>query len=354
MKIVFVVPNMAGGGTERVIALLSNEYVKRGYDVAIMLFAGKDSVYDLDERVEVVSMAGASLGSFKIRVRRLRNMRAYFKKNRGCSIFSFSTIGTGFVVLSTIGLRRNMLVSERIDPDSCDHKAYRNFFYRFAKVLVCQTKDAAESFPRYLRRKAVVIPNPIDSEKLPDVYHGERKKRIVSVGRLERQKNHALLIEAFEEFHVKFPEYTLHFYGKGNLEKELKEMAERKHLSKWIVFHGFCLNVIEEIVDSGMFVLSSDYEGISNSMAEALAIGIPVISTDCPPGGSRAYIEDGKNGLLVPVGNAHVLAEAMERLAENEMLAENLSAEGAKIRKKYPVWKIADKMLQAAEGKRNV
>lgn len=349
MKIVFVIPDMPGGGTERVVALLSNEYAKNGHSVSIMLFAGNQTAYALDKRIEVISMAGASSGSLRIRMKRLKNMRQYFKQNKGCMIYSFSTIGTGFVVLSTIGLSRNMLVSERTDPNSCNHKPYRNFFYRFAKVLVCQTREAAESFPRYLKRKTIVIPNPVDSKGLPEVYRGERKKKVVSLGRLEYPKNQELLIEAFEEFYKKFPEYTLHFYGKGTKESILREMTAKKHLEDAVVFHGFCPDAAEEIVDSAMFVLSSDYEGVSNSMAEAMAMGIPVISTDCPPGGCRTYIEDGRNGLLVPVGDAHALAKAMERVAGDGKLAGKLSVEGAKIREKYPVGKIAEKMLRAAQ-----
>ncbi len=349
MKIVFVIPDMPGGGTERVVALLSNEYAKKGHSVSIMLFAGKQTAYALDDRIEVISMAGASSGSLRIRLKRLKNMREYFKKKKECLIYSFSTIGTGFVVLSTIGLSRNMLVSERTDPNSCNHKPYRNFFYRFAKVLVCQTKEAAESFPGYLKKKTVVIPNPVDSKGLPEVCRGEREKKVVSVGRLEYPKNQELLVEAFEEFYNKFPEYKLHFYGKGSKEKILREMAAAKHLEDAVVFHGFCADVAVQIADSAMFVLSSDYEGVSNSMAEAMAMGIPVISTDCPPGGCRAYIENGRNGLLVPVGDAHALAKAMESVAGDRKLAEKLSAEGAKIRGKYPVEKIAEKMLRTVQ-----
>ena len=98
MKIVFVIPDMPGGGTERVVALLSNEYAKKGHSVSIMLFAGKQTAYALDDRIEVISMAGASSGSLRIRLKRLKNMREYFKKKKECLIYSFSTIGTGFVV----------------------------------------------------------------------------------------------------------------------------------------------------------------------------------------------------------------------------------------------------------------
>ena len=348
MKIVFVVPDMAGGGSERVISLLANEFVKRGISTAILSFAGHQQAYPLDPKVETVSAGDASGGSMKVRLNRLAFMRDYFRKNRDCTIFSFSTYGTGVVVLSTLFMKRNMLVSERIDPRSCDHKAYRDFFYQFAYRLVCQTEEAVTCFPEKIRKKACVIGNPLD-DAVPEPFEGPRRRSVSTIGRLEDQKNHRLLIEAFSIFNRKFPGYTLDIYGKGILEWELKELAKKKGLEKQVVFHGFCSSAREEIRDSAMFVLSSDYEGISNSMLEAMAMGIPVISTDCPIGGSRTSIRDGVNGLLVPMKDADALAGAMERVAGDPDLAQKLSENARKIRRECTVEKIADLFLEAAK-----
>lgn len=97
-----------------------------------------------------------------------------------------------------------------------------------------------------------------------------------------------------------------------------------------------------------MFVLSSDYEGISNSMIEALAMGIPVISTDCPAGGSRMYIKNNENGILVPVGDKKALAEAMMKLAGNPEFAKQLSVNALKVKEQYALEKIADRFLEEA------
>lgn len=347
MKIVFVVPDMAGGGSERVISLLANEFVKRGIETAILSFAGHQQAYPLDSRVETVSVGEASGGNMEVRIRRLRLMRDYFRKNKGCTIFSFSTYGTGFVVLSTLFMKRNMLVSERIDPRSCDHKTYRDFFYRFAYRLVCQTQEAVTCFPKAIQKKACVIGNPLDSA-VPEPFEGTRRKSISTIGRLENQKNHRLLIEAFSIFSRDFPDYTLDIYGKGILEGELKELAREKGLESQVIFHGFCSNAREEIRDSSMFVLSSDYEGISNSMLEAMAMGMPVISTDCPIGGSRTSIQDGVNGLLVPMKDAQALAAAMKQVAKDPALAQKLSRNARKIRSECTVERIADRFLEAA------
>lgn len=115
------------------------------------------------------------------------------------------------------------------------------------------------------------------------------------------------------------------------------------------MWHGFQADVREQIKDAAMFVLSSDYEGISNSMLEAMALGMPVIATDCPIGGSKMYIKDGINGLLVPVGDAQALAAAMDRLAGDAAFARQLGAEAAKVKENLAVSRIADRFLTLSE-----
>lgn len=347
MKIVFVLPDMPGGGSERVVAMLANEFVKRDYQVAILLFAGNQIAYPLDKRVEVVITGQASDGNPVIRVRRILAMRKFYKENKGCYIFSFCVMGTVFSVLAAAGIPHRMLVSERNDPTRIPHQKLRDWAYRKAEKLVFQTEDMERCFSDDIKRKAVVIPNPVSNE-MPDAYTGVRKKRIVSVGRLEPQKNHKLLIEAFAEFVKEFPDYELHIFGVGELERTLKEQVTQLNIQNKVFFRGFSKQVREEIRDSAMFVLSSDYEGISNSMIEALAMGIPVVSTDCPVGGSRAYIEDGVSGLLVPVGDRTALIKAMKKIAEDSEFSTRLSQNATKVKIIYSLSKIADQFLKEA------
>lgn len=346
-KIVFVIPNMTGGGTERVISLLSGEYVKWGIQVAVMQFAGYEHAYELDERVEDFAVAEQSKGNPLIWGRRILAMRRYFKKNPNCHIFAFCVMGAVFSVIATFGMKRRLLVAERNSPDSCNVKKLRNWAYRHAKVITFQTEDGISYFPQDIGRKAVVIPNPIDAD-IPARFEGERTKRIVTVGRLHKQKNQALLLEAFADFKKLCADYQLHIYGEGELEEKLKNRARELGIEKDVVWHGFSKRVKEEIVDSRMFVLSSDFEGISNSMLEALAMGIPTISTDCPIGGARVYMEEDVSGLLVPVGDRKALSEAMIRVAEDDALADRLSVGGAKLKDKYSTGSIAMRFLEAA------
>lgn len=347
MKIIFVLPDMPGGGTERVVALLSNEFVKRGYQVAILLFAGNQVAYPLDEHIEIHISGQASGGDIQLRLKRLKDMRNYYKKNAGCYIFAFSVMGAVFSVLAAVGIQHHLLISERNDPSKYEHQEIRDWAYAKADRVVFQTEEMKSCFEEKIRKKSVVIQNPV-ADNIPDPYEGNRKKRIVSVGRLEKQKNHKLLIDAFAKFVEQYPDYELHIFGVGKLEDELKENARQLGVDKYVFFRGFSENVKEEIRDSAMFVLSSDYEGISNSMIEALAMGVPVISTDCPIGGSRSYIEDNISGLLVPVGDKEALVAAMEKIAGNTKLASYLSENSVKIKQKYSLSSIADEFLKEA------
>lgn len=152
-KIVFVIPNMTGGGTERVISLLSGEYVKRGIKVAIMQFAGYEHAYELDERVEDFAVAEQSKGNPLIWGRRILAMRRYFKKNPNCHIFAFCVMGAVFSVIATFGMKRRLLVAERNSPDSCNVKKLRNWAYRHADVITFQTEDGISYFPQDIAGK---------------------------------------------------------------------------------------------------------------------------------------------------------------------------------------------------------
>lgn len=347
MKIVFVLPDMPGGGSERVVAMLANEYVELGYQVAILLFAGNQTAYKLDDRVEVIIAGEESSGSPIIRLKRLFKMRNYYRENKNCYIFSFCVMGTVFSVLSAWRLPHRLLVSERNDPTRIKHQKLRNWAYRRAEVLVFQTEDMKKCFPQDIQRKSVVIPNPVGTE-MPNPYIGIRKKRVTSAARLKPQKNHKLLIEAFAEFVKEYCEYELHIFGVGELEGELKAQVKKLDLGNKIIFRGFSSNVKEEIRDSAMFVLSSNYEGISNSMIEALAMGVPVISTDCPVGGSAAYIQNEVSGILIPVGDKDALVQAMKRVAGDPKWAEELGRNAVKIKEVYSLSKIAHRFLEAA------
>ncbi len=333
-KVIFVVASMAGGGAERVIAILANQFVQQGVEVSIMMTAGEDVVYQLDERIELISMGGKTGGSMKARLARIKKMRDYLKSNSPAVVIVFGLGASFFAVVANLFLRNKMIISERNDPNACAHPHLRNLIYSQADYMVYQTEMARDEFPQYLRKHALVIANPVSS-KLPERWEGKRENKIVAVGRLEEQKNYEMMLTAFAEFYKKHPEYQLYIYGKGYLESSLKDLANNLQCDQGIVWKGFCRNVWQEIRNASMYILSSDFEGISNSMLEALGLGLPVISTDCPIGGSRMCIQNRENGILVSVGDFHALAQAMCEVAEDEKFAKKIADNAYKIRERF-------------------
>lgn len=330
-NIIFVTSALHGGGAEHVITTLANHLVRSGERVTVLMVAGMESVYRLEPGVDLISVGQPSHGNPVTQIKRVFSMRKFFRKHRDSVMISFGTSINLFTIMASLGLQNKVIVSERNDPNQCSYRILRDFIYSFGRNFVFQTEEAKACFPEKIQRKSVVIPNPIRND-LPEIYDGIREKKIAAVGRLEPQKNHKVLLEAFAGFHRKFPEYELHIFGKGRLEQELRQQVVDLGIGDKVVFEGFCSNVLERIRTWSMYVLSSDYEGISNSLMEAMALGLPCISTNCPIGGSAMCIENGKNGLLVPLQDKEALQRAMETLAENGKAAEELGREAVKVR----------------------
>ena len=344
MKIMFIIPRMVGGGAERVISVLSNEFVNKGIDVKILMTSGSDMAYKLDERIEVIQIGERTGGSLWKRFMRIIRMRKVFLKNPDSILIAFEPATAFFTSLAKAGLKRKLVSSERNDPKSFENDVIREYAYRHSDKVVFQTKDAMMYFPKDIQEKGIIIANPI-TENLPDAHIGKRKHTIVAAGRLEEQKNHVNLFYAFHTFLEHYPDYILHLYGQGSLEKELKELANELNIKENIVFEGFHNNILDEIKDAGMYVLSSDYEGISNSLLEAMGMGMPVISTDCPCGGSKMCIRNGENGILVPVGQAGALATAMEKIAGSEEFATKIGKAAMEVRKQFSMQRIVEEWL---------
>lgn len=344
MEIIFVTSALHGGGAERVLTTLANRFAGQGDRVTILMTAGDEVVYPLHPKIEAVSIGQASHGNPAVQIRRLFQIRKFFRAHRKAYIVSFSTTINLFTALASPGLKNRVILSERNDPNQCGYAWLRNLLYRLGDGFVFQTEEARDCFPVFVREKSAVIPNPIRRD-LPEVFTGRREKKIAAVGRLEPQKNHRLLLEAFAAFHKRYPEYTLHIFGAGALEQALDERRAELKLEDCVILEGFHQDILERIRACSMYVLSSDYEGISNSLMEAMALGIPCISTNCPIGGSAMCITHGKNGLLVPVGNVDALQEAMERLAASyaagDGFAEKIGRNAAEIRDTFAEEKIA-------------
>ena len=320
-KLIVCMGTLLAGGAERVLCSLSTAFADAYDEVEYVMWLPSGVFYDLDPRVKVVSVVEES-GSNK-RLLHAWWFRRKVKKEKPTMILSFMAMCNFIVTLSVLGLKCRVVVSERNDPRFFKRgKRLRKFIYwlyarKNVKGVVMQTKPNKDFLPAFLQHKAAVIYNPVN---IPEDTKGkglraQKKDLVVSVGRLERQKGQDVLIRAFAKFHAKYPNYNLTIYGDGSKRARLQSLVKELGVEEHVSLPGRIKNVPEAIAPAKMFVLTSLYEGMSNALLEAMAIGIPCISTRVS--GSTDLITDHENGLLTDVGDVDGIADAMGFIASH-------------------------------------
>lgn len=340
--IIFVSNALSNGGAARVICVLAAEFARRGKCVGIAVYNDFDAEYQVAEGVEKEYGPGGSGAATK--VRRIAWLREVAKRNPGACFVAFEYFVNMQSVIALAGLPNRLVISERNDPARVGSGKKTNWFrerlYRHADMLVCQTDDAAAYFSDKVTK--TVILNPVKSD-LPEPFRGEHRHSVACFCRLEKQKNLGMLLRAFAEFLGSHRDWTLEVYGDGSEHDALVALAGELGVANAVSINPGRQDVHDVVRDAGMFVLPSDYEGLSNSMLEAMAIGLPCICTDCPCGGARMVIRDGENGILVPVGGEVELSVAMARVADGDGLAQRLGSNAAGIREMLSAGAIADR-----------
>lgn len=344
-KILFINSCLTSGGSERVMTLLANEFADRGYKVSMILLREKEDTYTVDKRVKVIRFHYKFKSKICIAVKRLFLLRQEFKRDTYDIAIAFMYDINLISIICNLGINTPLLISERADPNSLRHgKLYRkieNRLYMKSKQLILQTEQIKSYFSKEMQRQATVIPNPININIQP-VYGGRRDKRIVAIGRLTEQKNFSLLIDSFFEIHKRYPEYILEIYGEGPLLKVLQAQVEKLGLTDHVIFPGYVTDILKRIERAALYVSSSNYEGISNSMLEAMALGIPSVCTDCPVGGAAMVIKNNENGILVPVKDKASLTNAIAKIIEDPAFAEKIAHNAVFVRETFSIKKIAD------------
>ena len=352
-KLAIVTRNMGAGGAERVIAQLLSAWVRKGISCTLISVHPGTLFYDIPEQVTYLPIPEFSTGHYRNKMQNYRYLRKLLKTRKLDVILSLPEDIGIFVVLAMLGTGIPVVVSERnnpwVMPDRKITRFLRRIAYPFARGLIFQTKEAAAFFPEFQRKKGIVLPNPLDLSRLPEPYAGERSRTVVSAGRLEEQKNFPLLIRAFAEFHKTHPDYSLILYGEGRRRAELERLAGQCLPSGSWSMPGNVDYLPYRISRCGIFALSSDYEGIPNVLIEAMAVGTPVVSTDCAPGGAASLLRDGENGRLVPVGNVRALAEGMAFLADHPSETAAMAEKARTIRTALDAEKISEDWLSYLE-----
>ncbi|HII4499411.1 TPA: glycosyltransferase [Clostridium perfringens] len=322
-KVCIIAQGLSDGGAERVATILANYLSEKKYEVSFIATYNDKREYELNEEIKLSFIRT----TIKNKLFKLidRNIKVYsiVKSFKPDIVVSFITNEVLLTEISGIPVIHTL----RNDPSRIENgiitSRLRNYAYKHAKHIVFQTEGAREFFNKKIQNKSSIIVNPLDVRKLPSWEYKEYN--FITACRLSKQKNLPLLINSFIEFRKKYPKFSLDIYGEGELRNELQDLIDSKGAKEYIHLKGHSSNIHKIMASSYAFVLSSDFEGLSNSMLEALAIGMPCICTDCPPGGARMFIENEKNGLLVPVGNLASLTDAMIKIANDYDLAKKLS-----------------------------
>ena len=335
-KVVFLITTLTGGGAERVVVRLANALSEK-HDVIVMPLykAAGDSVSDR-VRIEDFQFPGIDNMKAPLIIKsaywRFYAYRAFcrmLKKEKPDVTVSF-LYKPHLLNMVAIGAGKKIM-SERAVPkvEGAGSFAWTKLAFSFADTVVFQSHTVKGLFPKRIRKKGVVIPNPVD---VP-CYASGRSHRIVTAGRLMGQKNHAMLIRAFASFSKSHPLHTLHIYGTGDLEEKLRDLIREYSLEGKVFLEGFSANVHEAIKDAEQFVLSSDFEGMPNALLEALMMGLPCITTSFL--GAEEFFGESNALIMTPVGDENAMSEAMTKLADDDDFRVRIASTGAEFAKRF-------------------
>lgn len=317
-----MISSLIKGGSEHVMCNLADYFVQQGNKVTLVTQYRREDEYPLNPKVKRIlsQITEAEMGRNRISnfIRRFQKLRNIWKTEKPDAILVFIGKNNFMALLTAWGLHIPVVVSVRADPN----QEYPNRWMRFmarhlfkkAAGVVLQTRECMEFFPKAVKRKSVILHNPVNEVFFENPYEGEREHTIVTVGRIDENKNQALLLRAFALIAADYPDYQIILYGKGDQEENLKQLADNLGIADRVIFAGNVSDVADKIKKAGVFVLTSNTEGMPNALIEAMVLGLPVIATDCPCGGPRDLIEDGVNGILTPVGDVDKMKENLQHI----------------------------------------
>lgn len=342
-KIVFHLNSMEKGGAERVVANLSEQFASHDYKVYIATEWQGEDEYEIDSRVTRVNIGFNEKqehdGRIKKYVDRIVNLRRFLKEVNPDIVIAFARKAIYRALTAAIGTKIPVLISVRTNPigyyDFLSDKIQIPILFRRAAGGVFQTPEQRDFFPKFIQRKSKIILNPINDKFIGNPIPVEREKAVVHSGRLVDFKNQLMLIRAFENVHQKHPDYILKIFGPDSFDgtkEKLEKLIEEYHAQDYVKLMGGSDQLEKDLINGAVAAFSSDYEGMPNATLEAMALGLPVVATDCPPGGTRMVITHEQNGLLVPINDEAALEAAINRLIEDKEFAKKLGEKAAEIK----------------------
>ncbi|MBE9168000.1 glycosyltransferase family 4 protein [Pleurocapsales cyanobacterium LEGE 06147] len=352
MKLTLIIFSFSSGGAERVMSIMANYWTAKGWKITLLSFVDRriPPFYDLDSRIDYIPLGIAAESPNPIIAiwnnwKRIRRLRTAIDESKPDAAISFLSTTNAIALLATRGLKIPTIVSERTDPTRYFigkiWEQLRQWTYLFADRIVVQTRRTLDYFPSQLQARACIIPNPVleppRANNSSDKIIGDRS--LIAMGRLEYQKGFDLLLQAFAKLKDRYPEWTLTILGEGTLRQELESLCNQLELTDRVHLLGRRKNPYKFLKQAKLFVMSSRFEGFPNALCEAMACGLPVISTDCPTG-PREIIRNGVDGILVPNEDVSALAAVMERLMSDEAERKRLATRAPEVTERFSLEKV--------------
>ncbi len=341
-KIAFYIGSLRKGGAERVFVNLADYFQKEGYRVVMVTQYRFEEEYDLPAGVGRILSDIGEQEVTKSRIRnfflRLNKLHVIWKTEKPNLVLSCIGKNNFMAVVSTIGTDTEAVVS--VVGEAAEEyptkmmRMLANFLFPRAAGVILQTERSRGFFSKRVAARAVVLPNSLNPVFIRPRFEGEREKEIVSVGRMDANKNHEMQLCAFAALQPEFADHTLTIYGDGELRPFIEELAGKLGISERVRLPGVVPDIADRIGKASLFLLTSYSEGVSNALIEALALGLPVIATDVPSGGTEELMEDGINGLIIPAGDQKALEQAMRKMLGDSAYADRLGREAAKIQER--------------------
>lgn len=317
MKIACVAYLHGAGGAEKQIIMLANALSAKGNELHLIILAESNIKYEILDSIKQHDLSYIETSNGNRIINRFKCFKNKLKEIKPDVTINFWLQSAYFCSLLPKSITGKTIYSERGDPGDSEYRGILGIvrtlsFYRI-DGFVFQSEGARDYFSKRIKNNSVIIHNPVI---IPDGKFdspcSNRVKKIVTVGRLHTQKNQKLLIDAFYNISNDFPDFILEIYGDGELKKELLNRITSLDLGNKVFLKGTKNNILDYIYPSTLFILSSNYEGLPNSLMEAMALGIPCISTDCDPGGPKSLFKEYKYGFLVGTDNVDDLTSKLK------------------------------------------
>ena len=350
-RITLVIPAIVSGGAERVMATLANHWAAGGRAVTLLtLDDGREPPFfplnpAIDRRpLGIAGESGGALAAVRNNLSRIRRVRRAIAASKPDVVLSFLDTTNVLTLLATRGLGVPVVVEEHTDPSqkAIGHwEPLRRLFYPRADRVVVLSEESRAAFRRSVRARAVVMPNPIVIEPPSAVptLRGERKT-LIAIGRLGPEKGFDLLLDAFARVAHDHPDWDLVVWGEGRLRPELEKQRDRLGLGGRARFPGRTASPHDELRRADLFAMSSRREGFPMALGEAMACGLPAVSTDCPSG-PRQLIQPGVDGVLVPPGDPAALASALDLLMGDPVLRARLAVHAPEVLDRFGIERIS-------------